>query len=243
MKKIIVNIITLLIVICMAGCSYAEELQFKATIEISANVTEVSAGDKVTFTFVSRDIENSMLDGKVGGIEGLVTFDTNFFEYDSCSGFEYNASNNKLISFNFTAEGGTNGTFTLKVKEGAQGTATVTFSGLVASDGRETENADTLGTARTEDQAFTIALKVAQEPSTPPADEPTGGEEGKTEDVIPEQKPNDTTDTDKKQDNTTTGGSKLPQTGIGLGVTVGLIALVGIGAFTYLKYGKLRDIR
>ena len=234
MKKIIVSMVTLLVIICMAGCSYAEEVekQFKATIEISSNVTEASVGDKVTFTFVSRDIENSMLDGKVGGIEGTVTYDKNFFEYDSCNGFEYNPETNKLISFNFTAEGGTNGTFTLKVKDGAQGTATVTFSNLIASDGRDTANADTLGASATENQAFTVKIKKAEDP-TPPADD-------KTNNTTTEQEnKNETTN----KNDTSTGTGKLPQTGLSVELALVIIAVVIIGILAYSKYNKLRDIK
>lgn len=240
MKKIIVNIMVLLIILCVAGTVYAEELQFKVNIEISSNVTEVSAGDKVTFTFVSRDIENSALDGRVGGIEGQISFDTNFFEYDTCSGFEYNAANNKFISFSFTGEGGTNGTITLKVKEGAQGTSTVKFSQIVASDGRETENADTLGTARTPDQEFAISLKKVEE-VTPPAEDKTENE------VIPPADNNTENEVNNapvnKEDNTTTNGTKLPQTGIGFTLLVSILGVVAISAFVYSKYGKLKDIK
>ncbi len=241
MKKIIINLVLLLSIICTASFSYAAGAQLEATIEISSNLTEVSVGDKVVFTLVTRDIANAEDNGKIYAIGGKIIYDTNFFEFDSANGITL-GNTGLFNSTNAVTEGGTNGTITLKVKEGAAGNATVTFTELTASDGR-LEDMETLGTATTEEQAFTITLKVAQQPVTPPADEPTGGEEGKTEDVIPEQKPSDKTESDKKEDNTTTGGSKLPQTGIGLGVTIGLIVLVGIGTLAYFKYGKLRDIK
>lgn len=241
MKKIIINLVLLLSIICTASFSYAEGAQLQATIEISTNLTEVSVGDQVTFTLVTRDIVNADDNGKIYAIEGKVVYDTNFFEQAGTNGITL-GDTGLFNSTNAVTEGGTNGTITLKVKEGATGSATVTFTDLKAGDGR-LENMETLGTAKTEDQSFTITLKTAQEPVTPPTDEPTGGEEGKTENVIPEQKPSDTTESDKKEDNTTTGGTKLPQTGIGLGVTVGLVAIIAIGMFAFLKYGKLRDIK
>jgi len=241
MKKIIINLVLLLSIICTASFSYAEGAQLQATIEISTNVTEVSVGDQVTFTLVTRDIENAVDNGKIYAIGGKIVYDTNFFELGTTNGITL-GDTGLFNSTNAVTEGGTNGTITLKVKEGATGSATITFTDLTASDGR-LEDMETLGTATTEDQAFTIALKVAQEPTTPPADDTTDGEEGKTETVIPEQNPNETPNSDKKEDNTTTGGTKLPQTGIGLGLTVGLVAIIAVGMFAFLKYGKLRDIK
>jgi len=238
MRKIIIGITILLTMIFVAGCVYAEEPQLKAEAEISVNTTEASEGDKVTFTFVIRDIENAqVLSGKIVGLQAKVNFDTNFFEYDSSNKLSWGEASKAIIVYdlNGIGEGETAGSLTLKIKENATGSGVVTFTEILASDGR-TDDADTLGSSKTEDQSFTITLKtVEEEPTTPPED----GEEGEKENVIPEQKP----DEDKKEDNTTTGGTKLPQTGFGLGVIVGLIALIFMGALAYLKYGKLRDIK
>ena len=236
MKKIIVNLVLLLSIICTASFSYATGAQLEATIEISSNVTEVSVGDKVTFTFVTRDIANAVDNGKIYAIGGKITYDKNFFEEDSTNGITLGGTG-LFNSTNAVTEGATNGTITLKVKEGATGSATVVFTELTASDGR-LEDMETLGTATTEDQDFTISLKKVEE-VLPPEDEKTETEDPK-DDVIPDEK--EPTE-DKKEDNTTTGGSKLPQTGMGLGAIVGLIAVLGIGVFAYLKYGKLRDIK
>lgn len=234
MKKIIINLVLLLSIICTASLSYAEGAKLEATIEISTSITEASVGDKVTFTFVTRDIVNAVDNGKIYAISGKIIYDTNFFEITTTNGITLE-NTGVFNSTNAVTEGGTNGTITLKVKEGAVGRAIVTFTDLTASDGR-VEDMETLGTAITEEQAFAITLKTAQEPT-----QSTDREEVKKENVIPNK--NDTTDGNKKEDNTTTEGEKLPQTGIGLGLNIGLMAVVAMVVFAYLNYGKLRDVK
>ena len=233
MRKIIIGITILLTMIFVAGCVYAEEPQLKAEAEISVNTTEASEGDKVTFTFVIRDIENAqVLSGKIVGLQAKVNFDTNFFEYDSSNKLSWGEASKAIIVYdlNGIGEGETAGSLTLKIKENATGSGVVTFTEILASDGR-TDDADTLGSSKTEDQSFTITLKtVEEEPTTPPED----GEEGDKEDG---QKP----DEDKKEDNTTTGGTKLPQTGIGNGswiavVFIGIISIVFFVSYRKYKY-------
>ena len=238
MKKIIINLVLLLSIICTASFSYAEGAQLEARIEVSANVIEVSVGDQVTFTLVTRDIANAVDNGKIYAIGGKLVYDTNFFELAGTNGITL-GDTGLFNSTNAVTEGGTNGTITLKVKESATGSATVTFTDLTASDGR-LDDMETLGTAKSEEQSFTITVKVAEEPVIPPVDTPSE-DEGKTEDVIPEQKPNDTTEGDKKEDNTTTGGNKLPQTGI---ENVGMIVVfMGIASLvSYVAYKKYKDI-
>lgn len=234
MKKIVINLILLLSIILIANTVYAEGAQLKATIEISTNTIEASVGDTITFTFVTRDIENAEDGGKIYAIGGKMVYDTNFFEVASTNGITL-GSTGLFNSTNAVTEGGTNGTITLKVKEGATGSATVTFTDLTASDGR-IEDMETLGTAKTEEQTCNITLKKVQVPETP-----TQGEEEKTENVILDQNKNEVTN--NKKDNTTTGGNKLPQTGIGFGLSIALIILTAMCAFAYLKYGKLKDIK
>lgn len=238
MKKIVINLILALSIIFMVSVVYAEEAQLKATIEISTNILEVSVGDQVTFAFITRNIENAVDNGKIYAIGGKMTYDTNFFEVASTNGITL-GSTGLFNSTNAVTEGGTNGTITLKVKEGATGSTTVIFTDLTASDGR-IEDMETLGTAKTEEQSFTIELKKAQEPEVPTED-PNKGEEEKTENVIPDQNKNEVKN--DKKDNTATGGKKLPQTGIGLGLSIALIILITMCAFAYVKYGKFKDIK
>lgn len=51
----------------------------------------------------------------------------------------------------------------------------------------------------------------------------------------------ETTSTSTNQDNTVAKG-KLPQTGVGIGLTIGLIVCVGIATFVYLNYRRYKDI-
>lgn len=238
MKKIIINVVLLLTIICMTGFVYAEEAQLKATIEISTNTLQVSAGDQVTFTLITRDIENAEDKGKIYAIGGKMVYDTNFFEVASTNGITL-GSTGLFNSTNAVTEGGTNGTITLKIKDGAKGSTTVTFTDLTASDGR-IENMETLGTAKTEEQSFTIELKKAQEPEAP-AEDQNKGEEEKKENVIPDQNKNEVTN--NKKNNTATSGKKLPQTGLSIELTMIILAAVAVVIFTYFKYNKLRDIK
>ncbi len=235
MKKIIINLLLLLSIICTASFSYATGAQLEATIEISSNITEASVGDKVTFTLVTRDIENAVDSGKIYAIGGKIAYDKNFFELDSTNGITL-GDTGLFNSTNAVTEGGTNGTITLKIKEGATGSSKVTFTELTASDGR-LEDMETLGTATTENQDFTITLKKADE-VTPPADDKTDSEE-KNEVVTPKPDKNET----KPNNDNTTDKGKLPQTGVGLGLTVGVLTLAVIGLFAYFKYNKLSDIK
>lgn len=41
----------------------------------------------------------------------------------------------------------------------------------------------------------------------------------------------------------TVADSKIPQTGVGIGLTVAIISVLGIGAFALMKYRKLRDVK
>lgn len=240
MKKIIINLVLLLSIICIAGFSYATAAQLQATIEVSTNLTEVSVGDKVTFSFVTRNIANAEDNGKIYTIGGKMIYNTNFFELDTTNGITLGETG-IFNSTNVVTEGGTNGTITLKVKEGAAGSAIVTFMDLTASDGR-LEDMETLGTAKTEEQDFTITLKTVEVPEEPEEDvipTPEPEPEDKPEDVIPDKEPEE----DKKEDNTTTGGTKLPQTGIGIGIICTLVMFIAIGIIASVKYGKLRNIK
>lgn len=78
--------------------------------------------------------------------------------------------------------------------------------------------------------------KPADDNNNPPADDSNKPTDS--------NKPADTTtksDTTKKEDNTTATG-KLPQTGLTMGVTLAIIAVLAGGVFAYFKYSKLRGI-
>ena len=66
MKKILVSFLTILLIsVVMMGTVYAAQLE--TTIDITANVSEVSAGDKVVFTFALKNVANAK-DDSIGAI-------------------------------------------------------------------------------------------------------------------------------------------------------------------------------
>ena len=167
MKKVIASImIILLSILSMVNYSYAAE-QLQATINIEPDKVEVSAGDKVTFTFTTKNIANAEY-GKIYAIEGVIEYDENFFVYDS--GLEVGETG-KFNSTTPVSEGGTNGTITLKVIDEPTGSGVVKFTELAAGDGR-LEDSETLGVATTANQEITITLKQ----ETPTPGEGEGGE-------------------------------------------------------------------
>ena len=49
-------------------------------------------------------------------------------------------------------------------------------------------------------------------------------------------------DPEENQDPTTAKGS-LPYTGAGIGLTISILALAGMGTFAYFRYNGLRDVK
>ena len=73
MRKVIISLLMVIVMIgAMIGTSYAAQLT--ATIEIKPSVTEVSVGDKVTFSFVIKNVTNALNDS-IGAIEGKVEYE------------------------------------------------------------------------------------------------------------------------------------------------------------------------
>ena len=164
MKKIITSIIILLVsFMSIVNYSYASGLQLGATIDISPDKTEVSAGENVTFTITTKDIVNATENGTIYAIGGKIVYDTNFFESPTTSGITLSTETGLFNSTNAVTEGGTNGTITLKVKDDATGSGNVQFTELTASDGR-IEDMETLGTATTPDKTITISIQQSQPP-------------------------------------------------------------------------------
>lgn len=261
MRKIITQIMIILVcIICVSSYSYAAGAQLQAKIEITPNVTKVSAGDKVTFTFVTKNIVNSET-GKIYSIGGKIVYDTNFFELDTTSGITLGRTG-LFNSTNVVSEGGTNGTITLKVKDNATGSGDVEFSELVASDGR-LEDMETLGAATTSNQKFTITIDSSagdtddgQNPPTgdtgdeqnPPAGD-TGDEQNPpVGDTGDEQNPStgdsgngQTPSTENKNDKTT-ASKDIPKAGINKMLAILIIAIFGIVVVMYRKKQNYQDI-
>ena len=185
MKKTIISILIVSLMFFMiAGNSYAAQLE--AEIEVSADKTEVSKGDIVTFTLKTKNIANAENDS-VSAISGVIEWDKDFFEIPS-NGTGSATLNTETGDFNcisIVKDGGTNGTIMLKVKDTASGSGIVSFTDLEASDGRTDEE----GTATTSDQEITIKMKS------------TGNDNSST----------DTTDPDDSNDNPSTNDPSTDQ--------------------------------
>ena len=172
MKKILVSFLTILLIsVVMMGTVYAAQLE--TTIDITANVSEVSAGDKVVFTFALKNVANAK-DDSIGAIEGTVTYDTNFFELvKGATNTSFSAGGESGEKFNVLCGGAKDGEtvaiFTLKVKDNPTGSGIVKFTDLAASDG-DVERGDE-AIAKTPDKSIEIKLR-STEPTEPEKPQP-----------------------------------------------------------------------
>ena len=167
MKKILVSFLTILLIsVVMMGTVYAAQLE--TTIDITANVSEVSEGDKVVFTFALKNVANAK-DDSIGAIEGTVTYDTNFFELvKGATNTSFTAGGESGEKFNVLCGGAKDGEtvaiLTLKVKDNPTGSGIVKFTDLAASDG-DVERGDE-AIAKTPDKSIEIKLR-STEPTDP----------------------------------------------------------------------------
>ena len=187
LKKLIVMFLIISICIVLNSTSYAAALQ--ATINITASKTEVSVGDTVTFTMKLTDVSNAE-NGEVSAIGGKIVYDTNFFENITYTGVILNETTGQFTETGSFSNNSALGTITLKVKDNATGSGSVTFSELEADDGRENYAESTATTA---DKTFTISIEEASSGNT--TTEPTNT----TEENTTTNEPGNTT-----EENTTT---------------------------------------
>lgn len=154
MKKIFYSIAVILMIVMFCGNTiYAANL--KATIDVTADSTEVNAGDTVTFTLKLVNVENAE-GGVVSAVEGTVTYDKDFFEEMTTEGITMNSETGKFTKMDEFKEGSSIGKISLKVKSTATGKGKVDFTGLAADDGRDNLEE---GRATTTDKSFEIAIK------------------------------------------------------------------------------------
>lgn len=160
MKKFLTSILMMILIsVAMMGVVYAAQLG--ATIDITANVSSVKAGDKVVFTFVLKNVVNAK-DDSIGAIEGVVTYDTNFYELvTGVTNTTFSAGGESGEKFNVMCAGAKQGDtiaiLTLKVKDNPKGNGIVKFTQLAASDG-DVERGDE-AIATTADKQIQINLK------------------------------------------------------------------------------------
>lgn len=89
----------------------------------------------------------------------------------------------------------------------------------------------------------TCTVTVTEETPNNTNEEGKTTDNSKTDTPTPSTTPaTDTKTTATAKDDTTMATGKLPQTGVGLGLTTAIIAFLAIAGFTFIKYRKFRDI-
>ncbi len=250
MRKVIISLLMVIVMIgAMIGTSYAAQLT--ATIEIKPSVTEVSAGDKVTFSFVIKNVTNALNDS-IGAIEGKVEYDTNFFELDSdttlSTGGESGENFNVLKD---TKEGATIAKLVLKVKDKPTGSGVVKFTNLSASDG-DTSKEENEAIAKTADQEFTIKLKTntstdpdteePENPSTPNNPSNPSNSSDQTDTDKSTETPGETP-TKQNGNDSTIANKSYDKAGISIMLLIAIIISLIVAIVMYKKNQKFRDIK
>ena len=239
----------------LIGNSYAAQLQAK--IEVSADKTEVLAGDKVTFTLKTTGIANAENDS-VSAISGVLEWDKDFFEIpsDGTGSATLNTESGDFNCISIVKDGGTNGTIILKVKDSATGSGIIKFTKLEASDGRTDEE----GTVTTPDQEITINIKATEpdpDKPIPTPDEPSKPTEPENPTPTQPETPGDNNGTTQEpaQDKPTTDGVKVTvddntvanrdydKAGLNAMIISAIIVVSVITVVIYKKNQKYRDIK
>ena len=203
MKKLLLSIMVILLsIMCITNYSFAAGVQLEATIDITPDKVETSEGDVIKFTITTKDIKNAET-GKIYAIEGVIEYDSNFFEVDTTTSTLEVGETGKFNSMTPVSEGGTNGIIALKIKDSATGSSVVKFTGLAASDGRM-EDSETQRNTKTPDTEITVTIKEDQtenpgdgDDTQDPSENPGGGDD--TQD--PSENPGDGDDTQNPSEN------------------------------------------
>lgn len=253
MKKIFISVLTIILIsVAMMGSVYAAQLE--TTIDITASTTEVSAGDKVVFSFVLKNIANAK-DDSIGAIEGVVTYDTNFYELvTGVTNTTFTAGGESGEKFNVLCgaakEGETVAILTLKVKDNPTGSGIVKFTDLAASDGDVDRGDEAI--AATADKQIEIKLKSTtptdptdpEEPTTPeepsvpstPSNDQNPGTEQPTKDGV-------TVTVGGKNTDSTVSNTAIPKAGVSAILLFAVVAGVAVAIIMYKKSQKYRDIK
>ena len=245
-KKIIITfLLAVFIVFAISNNIYAANLA--ATIDVVANKTEVQAGDEVTFAISIKDIANAE-DNLVTAAEGVLTYDTNFFEKITTSSIAPSGANTidvdtgKFVSF-FSANTGTTtniATITLKVKSTATGSGNVTFSKLSSSDG-ETE-------AQSADKTIIISIKAASGSSSDSSgtgSSSSGSSTSGSSETDSSSSGSSSSDSSSSiSSNSNNNASSLPYTGTSINLCIigSILVIISIGTISFVKYNKNKNI-
>lgn len=259
MKKFLISILIIILMsVAMIGSVYAAQLQ--TTIDITASTTEVSAGDKVVFTFALKNIANAK-DNSIGAIEGVVTYDTNFYELvTGVTNTTFTAGGESGEKFNVLCggakEGETVAILTLKVKDNPTGKGIVKFTELAASDGDVDRGDEAIAT--TADKQIEVKLKSSTptEPTEPT--EPTDP----SKPTVPEKPSTPTTPSDNEKpsinqpttdgvtvsvggqnNDSTIANTAIPKAGVNAILIIAVLVASVVAIIIYKKNQKFRDIK
>lgn len=256
MKKFLISILIIILMsVAMIGSVYAAQLQ--TTIDITASTTEVSAGDKVVFTFALKNIANAK-DNSIGAIEGVVTYNTNFYELvTGVTNTTFTAGGESGEKFNVLCggakEGETVAILTLKVKDNPTGNGIVKFTELAASDGDVDRGDEAIAT--TADKQIEVKLKSStptdpseptkpEEPSTPstpsvpsaPSDNENPSVDQPTTDGV-------TVSVGGKNNDSTIANTAIPKAGVNAILIIAVLVASVVAIIIYKKNQKFRDIK
>ena len=253
MKKIVISILTIILMsVAMIGSVYAAQLQ--TTIDITASTTEVSAGDKVVFTFALKNIANAK-DNSIGAIEGVVTYDTNFYELvTGVTNTTFTAGGESGEKFNVLCggakEGETVAILTLKVKDNPTGNGIVEFTELAASDGDVDRGDEAIAT--TADKQIEVKLKSSTpteptDPSKPTATEkpstPTTPSDNEKPSINQPTTDGVTVSVGGQNNDSTIANTAIPKAGVNAILIIAVLVASVVAIIIYKKNQKFRDIK
>lgn len=253
MKKFLISILIIILMsVAMIGSVYAAQLQ--TTIDITASTTEVSAGDKVVFTFALKNIANAK-DNSIGAIEGVVTYDTNFYELvTGVTNTTFTAGGESGEKFNVLCggakEGETVAILTLKVKDNPTGNGIVKFTELAASDGDVDRGDEAIAT--TADKQIEVKLKSStptgpseptkpEEPSTPST--PSAPSDNENPSINQPTKDGVTVSVGGQNNDSTIANTAIPKAGVNAILIIAVLVASVVAIIIYKKNQKFRDIK
>ena len=253
MKKFLISILIIILMsVAMIGSVYAAQLQ--TTIDITASTTEVSAGDKVVFTFALKNIANAK-DNSIGAIEGVVTYDTNFYELvTGVTNTTFTAGGESGEKFNVLCggakEGETVAILTLKVKDNPTGNGIVEFTELAASDGDVDRGDEAIAT--TADKQIEVKLKSSTpteptDPSKPTAPEkpstPTTPSDNEKPSINQPTTDGVTVSVGGQNNDSTIANTASPKAGVNAILIIAVLVASVVAIIIYKKNQKFRDIK
>ncbi len=253
MKKFLISILIIILMsVAMIGSVYAAQLQ--TTIDITASTTEVSAGDKVVFTFALKNIANAK-DNSIGAIEGVVTYDTNFYELvTGVTNTTFTAGGESGEKFNVLCggakEGETVAILTLKVKDNPTGNGIVKFTELAASDGDVDRGDEAIAT--TADKQIEVKLKSSTpteptDPSKPTAPEkpstPTTPSDNEKPSINQPTTDGVTVSVGGQNNDSTIANTAIPKAGVNAILIIAVLVASVVAIIIYKKNQKFRDIK